>query len=113
MRRVIVESPFSGTEEEIKRNLEYGRLCVKDCLQRGEAPFASHLFYTQSGVLDDAIPEERALGMEAGFFWGEAAHTTAVYTDYGISNGMREGIRRARKANRPIELRKLFKEGTR
>ena len=45
MKRVIIESPYSG---DIPRNLLYARLCVFDCLQRGEAPYASHLFILKS-----------------------------------------------------------------
>jgi hypothetical protein len=57
-RLVIVESPFAG---DVAANLSYGRRCMADCLRRGEAPFASHLLYTQPGVLDDSLPEERQL----------------------------------------------------
>jgi DNA polymerase I-like protein with 3'-5' exonuclease and polymerase domains len=47
--RVIVESPFAGGFANVK----YSRECIKDCLNRGESPFASHLLYTQKGVLND------------------------------------------------------------
>ena len=43
MRFVIIESPYAGNVEE---NEEYARKCLRDCLMRGEAPFASHLLYT-------------------------------------------------------------------
>lgn len=56
MRLVIVESPFAGDVEE---NIKYARAAVRDCLMRGEAPIASHLLYTQEGILNDDIPEER------------------------------------------------------
>jgi len=80
---------------------------MHDCFMRGEAPFASHLLYTQEGILDDNIPEERQLGIDAGLLWGENATKTVVYIDYGLSGGMRYGIERARKAGRPIVFRKL------
>lgn len=68
MRRVYVESPYgSDNPEIIQRNIVYVRACLRDCILRGEAPFASHLLYTQDGVLRDEVPEERTLGMEAGF----------------------------------------------
>ena len=105
MKLVVLESPYAG---DIERNTKYAQLCMHDCLQRGEAPFASHLLYTQPNVLDDHIPEERKLGMEAGFAWGERAEVTVVYTDYGMSNGMKEGVKRAEAAGRPVEYRKLF-----
>jgi hypothetical protein len=105
LKRVIVESPFAG---EVERNVHYARLCLHDCLMRGEAPFASHLLYTQESVLDDDIPEERELGIAAGLSWGSMAEKTVVYTDYGLSRGMKYGIERAEAIGRPIEYRQLF-----
>lgn len=104
MRRVIVESPYAG---DVARNLAYARQCMHDCLIRGEAPYASHLLYTQEGVLDDTVPEERKLGMQAGFSWREVADAVVVYTDYGISGGMQKGIDGARAEGKPIEYRRL------
>ena len=105
MERVVIESPLSG---DIERNTKYARLCMLDSLKRGEAPFLSHLLYTQ--VLDDGKQEERKLGMEAGFEWGKMAERVVVYEDYGISGGMREGIVRAESLNIPVEYRKLNPE---
>jgi len=108
MRRVVIESPFSGKTPKIEQeNIRYARLCVHDCLARGEAPYASHLFFTQPDVLDDDVPKERELGIAAGFAWGETAELVAVYTDRGISKGMEYGIERARKAGQTIENRTL------
>lgn len=102
MIRVLVESPFAGDVEE---NIRYARKCMADCFQRGEAPFASHLLYTQPGILNDAIPEERRLGIDAGLIWGSMADKTVVYVDRGISSGMKYGIANAEAAGRPIEYR--------
>jgi hypothetical protein len=111
MKKVVIESPYAGkTPEETQANVDYTRKCMADSLKRGEAPYASHLLYTQPGILDDTIPAERAQGMEAGFIWGQCAELTAVYTDLGISPGMQKGIERAKKDGRPIEYRKIFKE---
>lgn len=68
MVKVILESPYAG---DIERNIEYARLCMKDSLMRGESPIVSHLLYTQ--VLNDKIPEERNMGIEAGLAWMDAA----------------------------------------
>lgn len=40
---MILESPFVGN---IKENIHYARMSLRDSLLRGEAPIASHLFYT-------------------------------------------------------------------
>lgn len=93
MKRVIIESPFAGdTEQQRALNLRYLRACIADSLARGEAPFASHAIYTQPGVLDDAQPEQRKLGIAAGYAWGTQADVVAFYVDLGVSKGMREAI---------------------
>lgn len=104
MRLVVIESPYAGN---VERNLRYLRACMRDCLMRGEAPFASHGLYTQPGVLNDRIPKERQRGMEAGFHWGAKADATVVYTDLGVSFGMNDGIKAATLKRRAIEFRKL------
>lgn len=99
---VIIESPYAG---DFSRNLDYARACMLDSLQRGEAPFASHLLYTQ--VLSDEIPEERELGIEAGFAFRDVAAYTAVYVDLGISDGMAKGIEDAKAKGLRYELRTI------
>lgn len=105
MKLVILESPYAG---DVEANLAYGRACMADCLKRGEAPFASHMLYTQEGVLDDNIPSERIKGIEAGLSWAEKANLTVVYTDLGISNGMEQGIQHANACGRTVEYRKIY-----
>lgn len=106
MKRTIIESPLRGDYE---RNIAYARLCMRDSLYRGEAPFAPHLLYAQRGILDDTDAAERILGMDAGFAWGASAELTAVYIDYGITEGMYAGIDRAAAAGREITYRNLPK----
>lgn len=101
--KVILESPYAG---EVERNEKYARSCMKDCFNRGEYPFASHLLYTQ--CLFDELPKERELGINAGLEWGKHAEKTVVYTDFGISKGMHYGIENAKENNRPIEYRKIL-----
>lgn len=104
MKRVIVESPYKG---DIPTNVAYAREALRDSLMRGEAPLASHLLYTQEGVLRDEIPEERALGIEAGLSWGGVAELTAVYADLGITPGMVTGMERAVREGRRVEVRRI------
>lgn len=101
---VVVESPYAG---DIALNVAYARACMADCLARGEAPYASHLLYTQPGVLRDEIPEERVKGIAAGFAWGDKAARRVVYTDLGMSSGMVAGVKRAGMIGQPVEFREL------
>ncbi len=109
MKLVIIESPYAG---DIEANVEYARAAIRDSLNRGEAPIASHLLYTQPGILDDAIPEERQWGIDAGLAWRRVADVTVVYTDKGITKGMEYGIKLAEEEGNPVEYRSLvLKEG--
>ena len=104
MKLVIIESPFAG---DVEKNTRYARACVRDSLLRGEAPIASHLLYTQEGILNDDIPEERQHGIDAGLAWRTVAQASVVYTDLGISKGMEYGIKAAQDAGVPVEYRTL------
>ena len=104
MRKVVLESPFAG---DVEANCQYARACVRDALLRGEAPLASHLLYTQAGILDDTVNNERAHGINAGHAWIPLADCVVVYTDKGISPGMQAGINSAAFWKTPVEYRKL------
>jgi hypothetical protein len=101
-RLVVLESPYAG---DVERNRRYLRHCMRDSLERGEAPFASHALYTLA--LDDSIPDERTLGIACGLAWGRWASATVVYQDLGISKGMHIGIERAKAEGRIVERRAL------
>lgn len=104
MLPVILESPFAG---DVDRNLAYLRAAMRDCLLRGEAPFASHGLYTQPGVLDDTIPAEREHGIQAGFAWRSVAAKTVFYIDLGWSRGMLYGKEHAARLGHAVEFRQL------
>jgi len=105
MKRVILESPYAG---EVERNIKYARECLKDSLKRGEAPIASHLLYTQDGVLDDLIEEERMWGINAGLAWKEVADLQVFYIDFGMSTGMKYAEKYAKEHNINLEYRTLY-----
>lgn len=102
---VLIESPYAG---DIIKNIQYGQACLRDSLLRGESPFASHLLYTQNNVLDDNDKEERQLGMQAGWKFIHLADLIAVYQDFGISDGMRDGISIAKNLGKMITYRNIL-----
>lgn len=85
MKLVVIESPYVG---DVERNLAYARSAVAHSLSLGEAPIASHLLYTQPGILDDGDPEQRKLGIACGLAWAEHAEIAAFYLDLGWTRGM-------------------------
>ncbi len=108
MKLVILESPFAAdTDEGINENIDYARRCVRDSLSRGEAPIASHLLYTQPGILNDKVPAERKWGIEAGLAWKTVSQYHVVYIDRGVSKGMEQGIKAAEVAGKKVIYRAL------
>lgn len=102
MNRVYVASPFRGASaEETRQNIVYARLCMLDSLSRGEAPYLSHLLYTQ--VWSE---KNRDAGLAAGDAWREAADVIAVYQDIGVTPGMDRAIA-ARLPHQTVEQREV------
>ena len=100
IRFVFILSPFQGGFKFL--NEDYAKRALKDSLDRGEIPFASHLLYPQ--VLDDDLPKEREVGLKCEEEWidavlsyakqdlGQIEVIFAVYYDHGVSEGMRRTI---------------------
>jgi hypothetical protein len=104
MTRVVIESPYKG---DVERNLVYAKMAMLDSIWRGEAPFASHILYTQ--VLDDKVLAERQLGIVMGQAWLLEANLVAFYTDLGMSQGMKESLQllKSKRVRVPFEIRKV------
>lgn len=112
-RLVVIESPYGSRPDgsraspaEIRVNVEYLDACLLDSLRRGEQPFASHGLYTRA--LRDSNPQERRIGMEAGFAWGELAQVRVFYVDRGWTSGMEEGRQEAIRLGQRTEVRRLW-----
>lgn len=110
MRLVALESPYAGNMIQRWLNVRYARRCVRDCLSRNESPVASHLLFTQRGILRDGVPEERRLGINAGLAWSAKAEAMVIYVDRGVSGGMKAAVVWATKRKLPIEYRRLSKK---
>lgn len=121
--RVNIESPLKGIVpnwvksptlrtaiELINRaiNMRYARECVRDALRRGEAPYASHVFFDHAGVLDDSDPRDRQLGMECGDSWAQCADRHVFYVDRGMSAGMQRRWIQCHQEGRQVERRYLY-----
>jgi hypothetical protein len=90
---VIIESPFKAeTKVQQEIHIQYARKAIRHSLNKGEFPFASHLLYTQPGIFNDEIIEERELGINANLEIIKRADLVAIYSDYGISEGMLKAI---------------------
>ena len=103
-RLVVIESPYAG---DVAANVAYAKRAMMHSLSLGEAPIASHLLWTQPGLLDDAEPAERKAGLEAGLAWHRVAEAVVFYVDLGMSPGMAAAAKHATRFSKPIEERRI------
>lgn len=98
-RRVVIESPYAGN---IVDNEAFALSMCAMAAKQGYAPFASHLFYPQ--FLRESLPADRAVGLQCGMAWLEAADEVWVCTPYGvgISPGMQLAITYAKFYDKPM-----------
>lgn len=93
-RLVYIASPYAG---DIESNTRFAVRCCQYAIKRGYTPLASHLLYPQ--MLDDSLPEERALGLAFGQtllalcreMWVFGAHISsgmACEIDYAREHGI-------------------------
>lgn len=102
---VLIESPFSGTSEEMLRNRNYLWKCLTWCYTNNKAPIALHALYPYlpDGKLhsDDeevktdnkvSLPgREYALGCNR--VWRNLAEEVWFFIDHGVSSGMKQAIK--------------------
>lgn len=119
MIRVVIESAFGRnvdgsrcTSAEYARNARYLDRCIRDSLERGEAPYASHGFFPAPGRLDDTDLTQRAQGIATGQEWARVAALIAVYNDHGITEGMQSSLNLHEARGIPIEFRSIGAEPT-
>lgn len=103
-RLVIVESPYRASPERtLEQNRAYLMQAMADCYRKGEAPFASHHLSTE--VLQDDDVYERQLGIRCGLAWGQHASLVAIYSQLGLTPGMRQAIEFYKSIGKEIEWR--------
>lgn len=104
-----VPRPMRALYERCARmsNRLYAYRCVIDSLARGEAPYASHVFFDNAGLLNDADPKQRELGMKCGDAWAGCADLHAFYVDRGMSAGMQRRWLQCAREGLPVERRQL------
>lgn len=103
---VMIECPY-GTEDPAKRELyeRYAKMCLKDSLRRGEAPFAGQMFYAK--LLNTHVAPEKDVGLVSHMSWIAVADIVAIYTDLGISPSMQIAINVATIKNRQMRFRSI------
>ena len=92
MRRAYICSPLSGN---ISGNIENAKRYARYALECGMAPFIPH-FYAL--ILNEEIPDERKLGMQAGLSLLWVCDEVWVFGDE-ITEGMKKEIIFAEKLN--------------
>lgn len=99
---VFICSPYSG---DMKRNTQYAWACMRDSLDKGEAPVAVHLLYPE--LLRDTISREREMGLECGLWVMRSLGMVACYCDLGLSSGMMGELQAASAEGIRVDYRKM------
>jgi hypothetical protein len=105
---MVVESPYAG---DVERNVKFAENVCRHFVKVGYAPMASHLLYTR--FLDDTIPEERELGIEAGLAWARHGTFSAfcIRPDEQFSRGMHIALDRCLAQGRAHKFFLFSQEG--
>ena len=102
-------SPFrANTATELKRNIQYAQMLTRKAIEAELAPITPHLYITQ--VVRDDIEQERQQGLKAGLALLDCCEILILGKYYGISDGMRAEIEKARKNNIKIVTEKELEE---
>jgi len=103
-RKVVLESPFRSTETTtIEQNRCYLGHCLEDCRSRREIWYASHAGLT--GEDDDELV--RLIGIRDGWTIGETMEYCVVYSDLGVTPGMKMSIDHYSAKGMEIKWRRL------
>lgn len=119
-KMVSVESPYRSDDPVVQHgNIAYAILAAKNSARvHGEAPFASHIMLTQSvsveGVISyvsDSVSDDLGVGRDKAIdITNEARRRSdliVLYTDRGISTGMKIAVEIVNELNIPVEYRTL------
>lgn len=96
---VFVSSPYGGSKE----NSDRAATVCYELLKKGWSPFAPHVYYATN--LDDAVPWERELGMNAGLEILKKCDFIMVMGDV-MTHGMKMEIELATGMGKPVVFKK-------
>lgn len=97
-------SPYKGsTPEQVQKHIEYAKELTREVLLHGYCAVTPHLYITN--CLNDSDQHERWIGRRAGIELLGKCDAVVVGQLYGISEGMKEEIKRAKEWNIPIFYR--------
>lgn len=96
MKLVYICSPYAG---DIENNVKFAKIACRYVVEQGHAPVAVHLLYPL--ILNDAVPEERKIGIQMGLRVLSSCEELWVCGDK-ISPGMEQEISEAKRMGMPI-----------
>lgn len=93
---VYIASPYAG---DVEGNVAFAKAACRLAMEQGSTPVAAHLLYPQ--MLDDAVLEQRELGIKMGIRLLEACSELWLCGSR-ISGGMQEELKAAWKYGIPV-----------
>lgn len=89
---VFICSPLRGDYIE---NQKRAKGYCREAIMAGYIPIAPHVYFTQ--FLDDTVESERILGIDCGIALLDKCSEIWIYTERGISDGMKTEIEHAKQ----------------
>jgi hypothetical protein len=110
---VLVESPFSGSPEEMLRNREYLWKCMSWLYTNRYAPVALHALYpylpdgklhsdSEEVLFDGNKLPGRSYALNCNRAWRNLASQVWFFVDHGISSGMKLAMKECQNDKRDI-----------
>ena len=93
---VYIASPYAG---DVEGNVAFAKAACRLAMEQGDTPVAAHLLYPQ--MLDDAVPEQRELGLRMGLRLLEACGELWLCGSR-VSGGMQEELKAAWRHRIPV-----------
>lgn len=93
---VYIASPYAG---DVEGNVAFAKAACRLAMEQGDTPVAAHLLYPQ--MLDDAVPEQRELGLRMGLRLLEACGELWLCGSR-VSGGMQEELEAAWRHGIPV-----------
>lgn len=105
---VVVVNPWVGLGAG-KKAEAYLRNCIRDCIARGELPWAAHCMFDLSRALYIEDAEQRTEGLYLQKMMILKSDKLAVYQDHKISLEMQQTILFARIHGKAVDNRYLYR----
>jgi len=107
MEVAYVISPYRGIDGDYGKNEQYTLKAAGYLISQGFIPVVPHLYLPR--ILDDNDEKQRERALQCGLKLLEKCDFAIVFSDLGISEGMRKELEHCKKLKKPFVIYKFQK----